>query len=69
MYSCSDSCPYENNDRTMGRVCDASCEDGNPYGMLGCDARDGEFGPYCRACFYDTAMALAQDSRDDRAIM
>ena len=53
----------------MGRVCDASCEDGNPYGMLGCDARDGEFGPYCRACFYDTALALAEDSRDDRAIM
>ncbi len=53
----------------MGRLCDPSCEDGNPFGTLGCNTEDGTYGPYCRACFYDTGMALEEDTHDDRAIM
>ncbi len=67
--SCSDDCPFENSLRTVGRECDSSCADGNPYGTLGCSTVGGAYGPLCRACFYDTAMALAQDTHNHRAIM
>lgn len=67
--SCEDDCEYANTHGTKGRVCDYSCEDGDPYGTRGCSASDGKYGPYCRACFYDVDMALAYDSTYDRAIM
>ena len=53
----------------MGRICDSSCKDGDLYGKLGCDTEDGAFGRYCRACYNDIDVALADDSADDRAIM
>lgn len=65
---CTDSCPYLGEDGT-GRICDETCEDGNPYGTLGCDVDNGKYGPNCRECYIDVDEALEADSPGDRAIM
>ena len=68
--SCDDDdCPAVDADGITGRVCDDSCEDGVPYGTLGCEANDGDFGNFCRVCYFDDAAAIAVDSADERAIM
>lgn len=67
--SCDDGCEYTNGSGTMGRACDATCEHGDPFGTLGCNAKDGSYGTLCRTCYYDVDTALAQDTRDNRAIM
>ena len=64
-----DGCPHTNSDGRRGRVCDDSCADGVPYGTFGCGARDGAHGNYCRVCYFDQDLALANDSADERAIM
>ena len=64
-----DDCPHTNSDGRRGRVCDDSCADGVPYGTFGCGARDGAHGNYCRVCYFDQDLALANDSADERAIM
>lgn len=66
---CSEHCPYTSRDGTKGRVCDSSCESGDPYGTKGCNARQGRFGLDCRVCYYDVVRAMKNDSGDDRAIM
>ncbi|CAM9350086.1 unnamed protein product [Scytosiphon promiscuus] len=66
---CDDDCEFINGSGTKGRVCDATCGDGDPYGTMGCNAHSGSYGAYCRACFYDVDTALEHDTRDDRAIM
>lgn len=68
--SCDDSC--ETTDDGMmrqGRVCDYTCEDGNPYGTRGCNASEGLHGAYCRTCFYSADEARVHDSHTERAIM
>lgn len=67
--SCMDDCIYTSKDGTRGRVCDATCDDGVPYGTLGCGAKSGIYGPHCRACYNDEDKARKQDSPDNRAIM
>ncbi len=67
--SCMDECTYTSINGTRGRVCDATCEDGVPYGTLGCGAKSGIYGPQCRACFNDEEMARKHDTLDNRAIM
>lgn len=52
-----------------GRVCDHTCEDGNPYGTRGCNASGGVYGAHCRSCFYSAEAALAHDTHTERAIM
>lgn len=64
-----DSCQYTSKDGTRGRVCDATCESGEPYGSRGCNAKSGIYGPLCRACFNDVDKAMAKDTSDSRAIM
>ena len=64
-----DECPHTNSNGIRGRVCDDSCADGIPYGTLGCAARDGSHGNYCRVCYFDQDAAIAADSADERAIM
>ena len=51
------------------RICDSSCETGEPYGDLGCNAEDGTYGLFCRTCYNDENEALAADSAENRAIM
>ena len=69
--SCLDGCEFTNKDGTKGRVCDTSCEDGDPYGTKGCGAKRGKFGPNCRACYNDVELALvmAVSGDENPAIM
>lgn len=68
--SCRDDCETTNDGvSTKGRVCDALCHDGNPYGMWGCNASGGDYGAFCRTCFYDVEKALDEDTNDERTIM
>eukprot|EP00752_Nemacystus_decipiens_P007288 g6521.t1 len=55
---CLDGCEFTSKDGTKGRVCDSSCEDGDPYGTKGCAAKRGKYGPHCRACYNDVELAL-----------
>ena len=64
---CDDGC--ESDDGDIGRVCDTTCKDGDPYGKLGCSALDGLYGNYCRVCYNDMDLARENDTEDDRAIM
>ena len=64
---CDDGC--ESNDGDMGRACDTTCSDGEPYGKLGCSALDSLYGNYCRVCYNSIEMARENDTDDDRAIM
>ena len=66
---CLSGCTNTSNDGTKGRVCDLSCESGEPYGTLGCEARQGRFGANCRACYNDVTKARRQDTPENRAIM
>ncbi|CAB1099444.1 unnamed protein product [Ectocarpus sp. CCAP 1310/34] len=68
-FDCMDKCEHTSNDGIRGRVCDSTCEDGHPYGNLGCSAKGGRFGPHCRTCFNDVDMALMRDTPKNRAIM
>lgn len=68
-YSCHDDCETTYTSGRTGRVCDATCEDGYPYGSLGCGAKEGAYGFNCRACFNDVDDALSYDTHDHRAIM
>lgn len=61
-------CPTTNEDGT-GRVCDPSCEKGDPFGKNGCEADGGVYGIYCRVCYNDLATAQLNDNPEDRAIM
>lgn len=69
--SCLDGCEFTSKDGTKGRVCDASCEDGTPYGTKGCGAKRGKYGPHCRACYHDVELALvmAVSGDENPAIM
>eukprot|EP00903_Cladosiphon_okamuranus_P009984 g9470.t1 len=64
-----EGCPYVSADEEVGRVCDDSCESGEPYGTFGCGSKNGQFGPHCRFCFYDVERALKRDTPENRAIM
>eukprot|EP00752_Nemacystus_decipiens_P001258 g1256.t1 len=73
---CEDDCDFTG--ATTGRVCDASCEDGDPWGTLGCPVGAvygdlgysvTDYGDNCRVCFTDEDTALEYDTADDRAIM
>ena len=64
---CDDGC--ESNDGDMGRACDTTCNDGDPWGKLGCSALDSLYGNYCRVCYNNIEMARENDTDDDRAIM
>ena len=66
---CLSGCTYTDNDGTVGRECDLSCESGEPYGTLGCGAKQGRFGDNCRVCYNDMTKAHLQDTPEDRAIM
>ncbi|CAN0095559.1 unnamed protein product, partial [Ectocarpus sp. 4 AP-2014] len=66
---CKDKCEHTSNDGIRGRVCDSTCEDGHPYGNLGCSAKEGRHGPHCRTCFNDVDTALMRDTPKNRAIM
>lgn len=61
--SCYDSC------EELGHMCDDTCEDGYPYGSMGCGADDGAHGAHCRACYTDAEDAMKADTHDHRAIM
>lgn len=68
--SCKDTCPDSTSDRTKGRVCDSSCEDGNPYGTHGCGVDHGIHGANCRLCYKNEEKAKKMDhGRNGRAIM
>ncbi|CBJ49205.1 expressed unknown protein [Ectocarpus siliculosus] len=67
--SCMAKCEHTSNDGTRGRVCDSTCENGHPYGDLGCSAKGGKYGPHCRTCFNDVDTALMRDTPKNRAIM
>lgn len=68
--SCDEEgCPYTSKDGTRGRVCDETCKDGDPYGTLGCRAKKGKYGNYCRACYNDRDKAIENDTADNRAMM
>ncbi|CAM9840562.1 unnamed protein product [Scytosiphon promiscuus] len=67
--TCLDGCERTSSNGTKGRVCDSSCETGEPYGRLGCSAKQGQFGRFCRTCYNDIDLAMAADTADDRAIM
>lgn len=67
--TCEEGCDFTSADGTTGRVCDETCEDGNPYGTHGCEAAQGAYGAYCRFCYNDVETALGADSPHDRAIM
>ncbi|CAN0358219.1 unnamed protein product [Ectocarpus sp. 12 AP-2014] len=64
-----DECEHTSNGGIRGRVCDSTCEDGDPYGNLGCSAKGGRYGPHCRTCFNDVDTALMRDTPKNRAIM
>eukprot|EP00903_Cladosiphon_okamuranus_P014588 g13529.t1 len=66
---CTPECERTSKDGTRGRVCDISCDSGEPYGKKGCSAKGGEYGMFCRTCYNDIRMAMRADSPDDRAIM
>lgn len=66
---CLDGCKRTSNDGRKGRVCDYSCKNGTPYGTLGCGAKKGQYGPYCRVCYNDRELAVKADTSTDRAIM
>lgn len=53
----------------MGRTCDMSCEDGDPYGTNGCDTKDGLYGAHCRFCYNDPDRAKKNDNDDGPALM
>ena len=67
--SCLDGCTYTSTDGTSGRVCDASCQNGVPFGLFGCSTNDGEYGADCRACYIDTVKAMSQMDKGDTVIM
>lgn len=52
-------------------MCDDSCETGEPFGLRGCEAKSGKYGPHCRACYRDVELALemADDDEEHPAIM
>ena len=66
---CDEGCARTSFNGKKGRVCDESCDGGDPYGRLGCGAKDNKFGLYCRACFNDMELAMRADTPEDRAIM
>ena len=66
---CLSGCAYTSKDGTRGRVCDLSCESGDPYGTKGCGARQGRYGANCRTCYNSFDKAHQQDTPEDRAIM
>ncbi|CAM9611334.1 unnamed protein product [Ectocarpus sp. 12 AP-2014] len=69
LVSCDDTCEYTSTDGTTGRTCDPTCDEGEPYGVYGCNTKDGEYGSSCRYCFNDISRAIKFDSPDDRTIM
>lgn len=62
---CLDGCEFTTKDGKKGRVCDASCEEGDPYGTKGCGAKRGKYGAHCRACYHDVKLALLMAVSDD----
>lgn len=66
---CLDGCERITSDGKRGRVCDDTCEKGDPYGTLGCNAKEGKYGRYCRTCYVDLELARRSDNMDNRAIM
>lgn len=69
MDRCTNSCEYTSNDGTTGRMCDPTCEDGDPHGVLFCDTKSGQHGSNCRYCFNDVDRAMKFDTPVNRAIM
>ena len=66
---CLSGCTHTSEDETRGRVCDESCETGDPYGTRGCGAREGRYGENCRVCYYDLSLAVRKDQPDNHVIM
>ena len=50
-------------------MCDPSCETGESWGTNGCNAKQGQFGRYCRVCYNDEDLARSRSTAENPVIM